>query len=378
MMTSEIRTRILSGAKRIVVKVGTAVLTRPDASLDQALIRTLCEQIHVLRTRGYTLALVSSGAIGAGIGQLELDERPTALPRLQAAAAVGQSKLMSLYDEAFARHGYHAAQLLLTREDFDARPRYVNMRNTLWALIDMGAVPVINENDTVSVDELKFGDNDILSVLVAHLLHADLLVLLTSVDGLLKPGRSRAQDEILDVVNGLDDVTLGLATSKRSKLGSGGMQSKLSAVKMALDAGEPAVIANGREKNVLVRLLEGEKLGTLFVPAAPKMRSWKRWLSFAAQPRGHIQVDTGARDALMRRGRSLLASGIIEVRGSFRKGDPVVVEDPEGNGFARGLSNYSAEDVRAIKGLQTRQIRRLFGEAAFMEVIHRNNLVLKA
>lgn len=376
-MTSEIRTRILSGARRIVVKVGTAVLTGPDGRLDQALIRALCEQIHILKTQGYTLALVSSGAIGAGLGQLQLKARPTALPKLQAAAAVGQSKLMSLYDEAFARYGYHAAQLLLTRDDFDARPRYVNMRNTLWALLDMGTVPVINENDTVSVDELKFGDNDILSVLVAHLLHADLLVLLTSVDGLLGPAQSgKAQGPVLDVVDGLDDDTLGLATSKRSKLGSGGMQSKLSAVKMALDAGEPAVIANGREKDVLLRILNGEKLGTLFVPAAPRMRSWKRWISFAAQPRGRIRVDTGARDALVRRGKSLLASGIVDVRGNFRKGDPVVVEDPEGDGFARGLSNYSAEDVRAIKGLQTRQIKRLFGEATFMEVIHRNNLVL--
>jgi glutamate 5-kinase len=267
--------------------------------------------------------------------------------------------------------------LLLTRDDFDSRTRYVNARNTLWALLEMGAVPVINENDTVAVDELKFGDNDVLSVLVAHLLHADLLILLTSVPGLLRPSPSGGEQAvILDVVENLDESVLALATSERSKLGSGGMQSKLGAVKMALDAGEPAVIANGREANVLVRILDGEKLGTLFVPSAPRMKSWSRWIGFAAQAKGHIQVDEGAEEALVRRGKSLLASGIIGVRGTFKRGDPVVIEDLNGNGFAKGLSNYASEDIEAIKGFQTRQIKKLFGEAAFMEVVHRNNLVL--
>jgi len=376
-MSAETRQRILSGAKRIVVKVGTAVLAGADGALNQGIIGSLCEQIHVLKSRGCTVALVTSGAIGAGVGQLKLRERPKALPKLQAAAAVGQCKLMALYDEAFAAHGYHAAQLLLTRDDFNGRTRYVNARNTLWALLEMDAVPVINENDTVAVDELKFGDNDVLSVLVAHLLHADLLILLTSVPGLLRPSQAGSGPaEVVDVVEGLDESVLGLATSERSKLGSGGMQSKLGAVKMALDAGAPAVIANGREANVLVRILDGERAGTLFVPSAPKMKGWSRWIGFAAQPKGHIRVDEGAKEALVRRGKSLLASGIIGVRGRFSKGDPVAIEGLEGAAFAKGLSNYSSEDVEAIKGLQTRQIKKLFGEAAFMEVIHRNNLVL--
>ena len=374
---SEKRQALISNVKRIVVKIGTAVLTGPDGVVDQSRIRSLSDQVHELRSRGYTVVLVSSGAIGAGIGQLGLRERPVALPKLQAAAAVGQSRLMALYDDAFAAHGYHAAQLLLTREDFDDRARYVNARNTLWALLEMGAVPIFNENDTVAVEEIKVGDNDMLSVLVAHLVRADLLVLLSNVDGLYRAPEGRAgSEELLDVVDGVGDSVFDMASAKKSKLGTGGMKSKLGAVKSALEAGEPVIIARGTERDVLLKIMEGGKTGTLFVPSAPRMRGWKRWISFAARARGHIRVDNGAREAVVERGKSLLPSGIIDVSGTFEKGDVVDIEDEEGRPFARGLTNYSSDDVQAIKGLKTRQIEKALGETDFVEVIHRDNLAL--
>jgi glutamate 5-kinase len=375
-MSEDLRKTLLADVKRVVIKVGTAVLTDVNGGIDTRLIHSLCEQIHELRSRGYTVVLVSSGAVGAGVSLLNLKERPTAVPRLQAAASVGQAKLISLYDDSFETHGYHAAQMLLTREDFEDRARYVNARNTLWALFDLGAVPIINENDTLATEELRFGDNDILSVLVAHLLHADLLIILSNVDGLLRPAARNKPEELLSLVKGMDESIFNLVQRKHSRLGSGGMGSKLEAVKKALDAGEPAIIANGRKRNVLPRIMDGQDIGTLFAPSAPKMRSWKRWISFAARPRGHIHVDEGALNALSQNGKSLLASGITSVRGDFKKGDVVVINLEGGASFARGLTNYSSEILDGIKGLQTNQVKKKLGEDAFIEVIHRNNMVL--
>jgi len=375
-MSEDLRKTLLADVKRIVVKVGTAVLTDARGRINRRLIHSLCEQVHQLRCRGYTVILVSSGAVGAGISHLNLKERPTAVPKLQAAAAVGQAKLISLYDECFQIHGYHAAQMLLTRDDFEDRARYVNARNTLWALLDLDTVPIINENDTLATEELRYGDNDVLSVLVAHLLHADLLVILSDVDGLLRPAARNKPAELISLVEGMDDSIFDLAERKRSRLGSGGMSGKLEAVKKALDAGEPAIIANGKRQNVLLRIMEAKAIGTLFAPSAPKMRSWKRWISFAARPRGHIHVDEGASKALRQNGKSLLASGITSVRGDFRKGDVVAIDLEGGASFARGLTNYSSDILEVVKGLRTNQVRKKIGEDAFIEVIHRNNMVL--
>ncbi|MBI2191637.1 MAG: glutamate 5-kinase [Planctomycetes bacterium] len=376
-MVAPQRKTILASVQRLVVKVGTAVLATEEGRLDAGMIRALSEQVHALRIRGTTVVLVTSGAIGAGIGQLGLKERPTDLPKLQAAAAVGQCRLMALYDEAFEAHGYPAAQMLLTREDFESRKRYVNARNTLWSLLELGAVPIINENDTVAVDELKFGDNDVISALVSHLLHADLLLLLTNVDGLLRsPDAGGEGSGILSVVESLDEKVFGHATGERSKLGSGGMRSKLEAVRIALEAGHLVAIANGREKDVLLKILAGEEVGTLFLPSGPKMKSWKRWIGFAARAKGHVRVDEGARNALVGRGKSLLASGILAVRGNFQAGDVVFLEDASGRAFARGLSNYSSNDLQALKGLRSDQFHTVLSETAFEEVVHRNNLVI--
>ena len=375
-MPQEKRKAALAGVRRIVIKIGSSVLSGPDDRIDSDRIHLICDQVHALKSRGCTVVVVTSGAIGAGMGQLSLRARPTALPKLQAAAAVGQCKLISIYDEAFAVHGYHAAQMLLTREDFEERTRYVNARNTLWALLEMDAVPVINENDTIAIDELKFGDNDIISSLVTHLLQADLLILLSDVDGLYEMKGKRKTGKLLDVVEGMNEGILSLASDMRSKFGSGGMQSKLMAVQRALDAGEPAIIANGAIPDILLKLMDGEPLGTLFLPSARRMKSWKRWIGFAARPKGHIQVDDGARNALADGGKSLLASGIANIKGRFGKGDVVIIEDTSGSPFARGLSNYSSEDMEKIKGRHTREFKKILGGSTFEAVVHRNNLVV--
>jgi glutamate 5-kinase len=372
-----VRDEVVFSARTWVVKVGTSVLTGPDGTLDQARIGHLAEQISLVTATGRRVALVSSGAVGAGIGLLGLRKRPDNLRQLQAAAAVGQSYLIRAYDEGFRRHGRHAAQLLLTHEDFDSRPRYLNMRNTLTALFEYDAVPVINENDTISVDEIKFGDNDQLAAMVTNLLQAPLLVILSVVDGLCRsdPGVS-GPGEVIPLVPHLDDRTLGLAGDSRSSLGTGGMRSKLQAAGLVTRAGGSVIIASGKKPEPLTRILAGESVGTLFLARGATQGARKRWIGLTARPRGHLVVDAGARLALESGDRSLLAIGIVEVVGDFEKGDVVGVRDPEGREFARGLINYPAPDARQIQGLRTDQARRAIGSALYDEVIHRDNLVL--
>jgi glutamate 5-kinase len=326
---------------------------------------------------GRKVALVSSGAVGAGIGELGLKRRPDNLRQLQAAAAIGQSYLIRAYDECLRRHGRHAAQLLLTHEDFDSRPRYLNMRNTLHALFEWNAVPIINENDTISVDEIKFGDNDRLAAMVTNLLQAPLLVILSVVDGLFgadpaKGGRS----QVIPLVPQIDDQVLALAGSSRSAGGTGGMQSKLAAARQVTQAGGSVIIASGTRPEPLTRILRGEPVGTLFLAHGQTHRARKRWIGLTARPRGHYIVDEGARRAIESGSKSLLAIGIVEVEGDFEKGDVVGVRDPAGQEFARGLSNYSTPEARKIRGLHTHQARQALGSALYDEVIHRDNLVL--
>jgi glutamate 5-kinase len=372
-----VRDEVVLSSRIWVVKVGTSVLTSPDGKLDPARIGHLAEQISLVTATGRRVALVSSGAVGAGIGQLGLAKRPDNLRQLQAAAAVGQAYLIRAYDEGFRRHGRHAAQLLLTHEDFDSRPRYLNMRNTLTALFDYDAVPVINENDTISVDEIRFGDNDKLAAMVANLLQAPLLVILSVVDGLCRadPG-PLGFGEVVPLVADLDDEILGFAGDSKSSGGTGGMRSKLQAARLVTHAGGSVIIASGKKPDPLTRILQGESVGTLFLAKGQTQGARKRWIGLTARPRGYLVVDPGARVALETGDKSLLAIGIVEIVGDFEKGDVVGVRDLDGREFARGLVNYHAVDARRIVGLRSEQARRVLGSASYDEVIHRDNLVL--
>jgi glutamate 5-kinase len=373
-----VRDDVVLSARTWVVKVGTSVLTGQDGTLDPARIGHLAEQISAVMDRGCKVALVSSGAVGAGMGQLGWRRRPDNLRQLQAAAAVGQAYLIRAYDEGFRRHRRHAAQLLLTHEDFDSRPRYLNMRNTLHALFECDAVPVINENDTISVAEIKFGDNDRLAAMVANLLQAPLLVILSVVDGLYRADPSVGPTEVVAMVPQIDDEVLALAGSGRSAMGTGGMQSKLAAARLVTQAGGSVIIASGTRPEPLTRILAGEPVGTLFLAHGPTHRARKRWIGLTARPRGHYIVDDGARRALESGSGSLLAIGIVEVVGEFDKGDVVGIRDPAGREFARGLTNYATTDARRIRGLRTQQAREALGSDLYDEVVHRDNLVLIA
>jgi len=372
-----VRDEVVLSAAIWIVKVGTAVLTGSEGTLDPARIHHLAEQISAVMDSGRKVALVSSGAVGAGIGQLNLKRRPDNLPQLQAAAAIGQAYLIRAYDEGLRQHGRHAAQLLLTHEDFDNRARYLNMRNTLHALFEYNAVPIINENDTISVDEMKFGDNDRLAAMVTNLLQAPLLVILSVVDGLYQTDPvTQTRTDIVSLVPQIDDSVLNLAGSSRSALGTGGMQSKLAAARLVTQAGGSVIIASGTRPNPLTRILAGEPVGTLFLAHGQAHRARKRWIGLTARPRGHYIVDAGARRAIESGSKSLLAIGIVDVAGEFDKGDVVGIRDATGQEFARGLSNYATADARTIRGLHTDQARAALGSALYDEVIHRDNLVL--
>jgi len=372
-----VRDEVVLSAQTWVVKVGTSVLTGPNGTLDPARIDHLAEQICQVTDGGRKVALVSSGAVGAGMGQLGWKKRPDNLRQLQAAAAVGQAYLIRAYDEGLRRHSRHAAQLLLTHEDFDSRPRYLNMRNTLTALFECDAVPIINENDTISVDEIKFGDNDRLAAMVTNLLQAPLLVILSVVDGLYRDDAAGAKgQEVIRLVPQIDDQVLSLAGAGRSTLGTGGMQSKLAAARLVTQAGGSVIIASGRQAEPLTRILAGEPVGTLFLAHGASHRARKRWIGLTARPRGHYIVDAGARRALESGPTSLLAIGIVDVAGEFEKGDVVGIRDASGQEFARGLTNYATSDARRIRGLRTQEARLALGSAMYDEVVHRDNLVL--
>ncbi|OHB38860.1 MAG: glutamate 5-kinase [Planctomycetes bacterium RIFCSPHIGHO2_02_FULL_50_42] len=374
-MKENYRKEIISKTKRLVVKVGTGVITTKDGLLDMTQVASISRQAVGLRRRGYEVAVVSSGAVGAGMGELGMRKRPTTLPEIQAAAAVGQSKLIGAYDDCFKMEGYHAAQILLTREDLEGRHRYLNTCNTISALFGLKVIPVINENDTVSVEEISFSDNDALSVLVANLLRAELLVMLSSVDGLY-----RRPDKGVELIPLVEEITAdieGLASRSKTHLGMGGMESKLRAARIATNSGGAVVIANGRAPDVLIKIMEGEELGTLFIPVREKLTSRKRWIGFTLRPKGKIYVDDGAYDALSKRGKSLLASGIADVDGDFERGDVVSVFATGNNTeFARGLTNYSSAELMKIQGQSSTSIKRILGSKPYDEVVHRDNMVL--
>jgi glutamate 5-kinase len=369
--------RALAKVRRLVVKVGSGLIASPGAGLDPERIAALAVELAALRKEGRQVALVSSGAIASGMARLGLARRPRSIPEKQAAAAAGQSALMWHYEQAFAPHGIRVAQVLLTQEDISQRSRYLNARNTLLTLLEFDLLPVINENDTVAVEEIKVGDNDNLAAHVAHLIDADLLVLLTELDGLYTgdprrdPGARR-----LETVEAVTEEIERLVWDADGQVSVGGMSTKLEAARKVTSSGIPMVIASGRVPGTLRRVLRGEPLGTYFVPRGDRLAGRKRWIAFAVPPQGRLTVDAGARSALVERGKSLLPSGVVEVEGEFHAGEVVSLSAADGKEFARGLTNYDAAELRKIQGAKTKDLEERLGYKSFDEVIHRDNLVL--
>jgi glutamate 5-kinase len=376
-MDASERRALLAHSTPVVVKVGTNVLTDESGRLDRVRMQALADQIARRRVEGQRVVLVSSGAIGAGVGRLNLGKRPTELPHLQACAAVGQTALMQTYQECLAPHGISPAQILLTAGDFDSRGRYLNVRHTIRALFEFDCIPIINENDTVSVAEIRFGDNDQLAAMVANLLQAPLLILLTNVDGLFS-GDPRIDSSAKRVafVPHIDRSVTELAGTTKSTLGTGGMRSKLRAARLATAAGVTVLMANGATPEILDRLFAGEDLGTLFFAHGRHTPAWKRWLGYTARPRGSLILDAGAVTALCMQGKSLLPVGVLAVTGAFSKGDVVSLCDANGLELARGLTNYSHTDAEKMRGLNTEQILRTLGKRPYAEIVHRDNLAL--
>jgi glutamate 5-kinase len=369
--------RALSRARRIVVKVGSGLITSPGEGPVDHLIARLAGDLAALVKDGREIALVSSGAIVTGMARLGLSARPRSIPEKQAAAAVGQSALMWHYEQAFGRHGIRVGQVLLTGGDIADRSRYLNARNTLLALLGFGVLPIVNENDTVAVDEIKVGDNDNLAALVAHLIDADLLILLTDVDGLYTGDpRSDPTAHRLETVEAVTDDILGLVFDRAGRVSVGGMATKLQAAQKANASGIPMVIASGREGGTLARLLGDEAIGTYFQPRDDRLAARKRWIAFAVPPQGRLLVDAGAKKALTERGKSLLPSGLTGVEGEFPAGAVVALSEPHGQEFARGLVNYEAAELRKIRGAKTGEIEKALGYKGLDEVIHRDNLVI--
>ncbi len=352
----------LKKAKRIVVKLGTAVLTDERKQPDPAQMGQLVAQMAALRAAGKEVVIVTSGAVGAGMGVLGFETRPTSVADQQACAAVGQSRLMATYEKLFARYDLHVAQVLVTHADLQHEERHRNARNTLTTLLRRGVIPIINENDAVSTTELKFGDNDKLSALVAALLPADLLVILTSVDGVIE-NFGRANAERISVIEAIDERIEKMAGGTTSATAVGGMKSKIQAAKIVVRTGIPLVIAPGRNKTVLQGIMEGEDVGTLFEPGAGKLRGRKRWIAFFHHPRGSVFVDPGAKRALMENGRSLLPPGVTRCEGDFQAREIISICDSDGVEFARGMSAFGSEEICARK-------------IARGEIVHRDDLVI--
>ncbi len=366
--------------RRVVVKVGSSSLRAPDGGLDEHLAGDLVAQVASVRAQGVEVVLVSSGAVAAGLAPLGLLRRPTDLPRLQAAASVGQGILMHTYQASFALHGRVCGQVLLTPDDVVDRGRYLNARHTFDTLLELGAVPIVNENDTVATDELRFGDNDRLAALVASMLGAGLLVLLSDVDG-LHGGDPRRGAGVLPIVERVDDLArldqdaFGRAGSD---VGTGGMASKLEAARIATFSAAHAVIANARRPGVLREVVAGAPVGTWFPPAARRPESRKLWIAFARTPRGVILVDEGAARALVERGSSLLAAGVVDAVGDFDAGDAVDVRGGDERIIARGLSAFPRGDVLRVRGRSSEALGRELGAAYQRAVIHRDSLVITA
>lgn len=368
----------LKAAKRIVIKVGSSTITYGTGKRNFAQIDRLAREISDLENQGKQVILVSSGAVAVGVDRLGLKEKPKTIPGKQAAAAVGQGVLMHTYEKLFAEYGQIVAQVLLTRIDSVDRHRYTNCRNTFLALLEQGVIPIVNENDVVAIDELKIGDNDNLSATVAGIVDADLLIILSDVDGLYtanpqKDPQAKLVSEVMDITPEIENS----AGEAGSAVGTGGMFTKIQAAKAATSSGIHMVIAAGEEKQALARILQGEEIGTLFVSRENRLQFRKRWLAFGARIKGRIIIDAGCVAAVHKAGAcSILPAGIVAVAGEFEAGNTVSVFDHNGHELARGLTNYSSCELEKIKGAKTCEIESLLGHKHFDEVIHRDDLVI--
>lgn len=382
------RARMTAQSRRVVVKLGTAVLIGEGNGIAQSRFDALVEAIAGLRRAGREVLIVSSGAIGLGAERLKMERRPHGMPLKQACAAVGQGRLMSLYSETFERYGILTAQLLLTAEDFSSRRRYLNLRSTITKLLELGTIPVINENDTISTAEIEsldvaspvkinFGDNDKLSALVASKMEADLLVLLTDVDGLYTANPHESHDaELIRLVGEITPEIEALAATgvaRESRVGRGGIKTKLEAARIATRSGCATIIAGGKLPNIIERIFEGDDVGTLFLPKSG-LKGRRRWIAFATSVRAAIVVNDGARAALAERKASLLAAGVVEVRGEFERGDVASIIDEQGREFARGIVNYSSHEARKISGHHSGKIDELIEQRNYDALITRDNI----
>lgn len=364
-------------ARRIVVKLGTSTITENSGGIDHSQLRSIVDQVAQLRARGYQIVIVSSGAIAAGVEGLGLKSKPTTIPELQAAASVGQGLLLHEYTALFNAHGLKVGQVLLTQHDVTHRQQYLNSRNALRTLLRLGIVPIINENDATAVDEIKFGDNDTLAALVSNLVRADLLVLLSDIDGLYtgNPRRTHGAtliEEVEDITSDIESLAGGVGTN----FSSGGMVTKIQAARIAVFAQVGMVIANGRSENVLVDIADAKKVGTFFTPRKKKLSGHKFWIAFGKVSTGNITVDDGAANALMSAGKSLLPAGIVGSEGRFQEGDAVDIKNLHGDIFAKGITNYSFDEVDQIKGLKSSEVLKRFTDSVSEEVIHRDCLVI--
>ncbi|MCP3965056.1 MAG: glutamate 5-kinase [Lentisphaerae bacterium] len=364
------RKQIIRECKRVVVKVGTRLLT------DTHRIPVLIKGISKLRERGIEVILVSSGAVGIGMKELEMKKRPRKLSQIQALAATGQNKLMAIYDKECRHHGFMSAQLLLTTADLQARERHLNVLNCIDELLKKDILPIVNENDSVSIDELKFGDNDGLAALLAAMTRSNLTIILTTESGLREKNDGVLGDRISLVSRITEEMRLTASGTDNAEFSIGGMSSKLNAAKIVNSAGEYLWIADGRENNTIEKIIAGEDVGTLFIPGKRQMQARKRWIKFFSNTKGAITVDDGAAEAIRKGGRSLLPSGVLGVTGKFKRGDTLEILDTKRQIIARGLSNFNNEDCEDIIGLQSKDISSALHRDADDVIIHRNNLVL--
>ncbi|MCE5329478.1 glutamate 5-kinase [bacterium] len=374
----DLRKKYLKKIKRIVVKIGSSSLTSPVGGLDMENLQKFTGEVSKIKDDNLEVIIVSSGAIAAGLKYLNLSDKPKKYSMLQAVAAVGQHDLMRVYSSFFYKNNKKVGQILVTREDTSKREQYLNIKNTIFSLLELNVIPIINENDSVALDEIKFGDNDTLAALVAGLIEADLLIILSDIDGLFNKNPQAYEDvKLISLVSDINEEIEKIAGGIGSNYGSGGMVTKIRSAKICSFSGIPMVIANSREPDVLQKILQGKNIGTFFIPEENKrITSMKRWIAYGMVTKGSLKIDKGAEEAILKKGRSLLPVGVTEVNGHFTKGDNIMVVSTDNRIIAKGISNFVSEDISRIKGRKEKEILEEFGPGMCCEIIHRDNLVI--
>jgi len=377
MTTDNLRAEIIKKVRRVVIKIGSSILTDSAITINFNAFASIVDQIAWIKEHGIEPVIVSSGAIAIGMQKIGLKQLPKSIPLKQAAAAVGQSGLMENYERFFKEKNLKIGQVLLTNLILKERPLFLNARNTLFALLGLGIIPIINENDSVVVDEIKLGDNDNLATITTNLVEADLLIILTDQDGLFEADPQTYKDaRLIPLVKKIDKKLESLASTRKSAYGVGGMETKLAAAKNATTYGIPVVMANGRVHGILEAIFQGKEVGTLFLPQTSKLKSRKHWIAFTLKPKGKIFIDHGAEEAILKKGKSLLAIGINKAEGEFQFGDSVSILNQHQHEIARGLVNYGSLEIKRIKGAPTKEIERILGYKYYDEVINRDDLVV--